>query len=89
MTEFGFEPNKLIDTIWTGTKCMYKNDGNKTNEEVFWDYFKTVYGDESVQQKSEFDKFYINEFKQLKHCCKENILAKDIINFVNLSLVII
>ena len=44
MKDFGFEPNKLIETIWAGTKCMYKNDGNKTNEEVFWDYFKSVYG---------------------------------------------
>ena len=83
MKDFGFEPNKLIETIWAGTKCMYKNDGNKTNEEVFWDYFKSVYGEEVLSQKSEFDKFYTNEFKQLKQCCKENLLAKEIVNFVN------
>ena len=32
----GYEPQKLIDTIWQGTKLMYKNDGNQTNEEEFW-----------------------------------------------------
>lgn len=83
MKDFGFEPNKLIETIWNGTKCMYKNDGNKSNEAVFWNYFKSIYGEEVLSKKNEFDKFYTNEFKKIKTVCKENIEAKKIVNFVN------
>lgn len=78
----GYDKDKLIKTIWEGTMLMYKNNGQKTNEEVFWDYFKSVYGEEKLKDKAIFDDFYINEFKSLKSICKDNIYAKEIINFV-------
>jgi hypothetical protein len=77
----GYEPQKLIDTIWQGTKLMYKNDGNQTNEEVFWNYFGTVYGIEHLQDKKYFDEFYLNQFKKVKNACGENPYAKDIIKY--------
>ena len=83
MINYGFEPKALIDNIWNGTKLMYKNDGTKTNEEVFWDYLANVYGKEVLDKKSEFDKFYTNEFKQLKSCCGDNNSAKEIVDYVN------
>lgn len=83
MINYGFEPKALIDNIWNGTKLMYKNDGAKTNEEVFWDYFASVYGKDVLNMKDEFDKFYTNEFKQLIACCEENKLAKEIVDYVN------
>ena len=44
MEKYGYDKNQLIKVILAGTEAMYKNDGNKTNEEVFWDYFKGIYG---------------------------------------------
>ena len=35
--KIGYEPKKLIDTIWKGTALMYHNNGEKTNEVVFWE----------------------------------------------------
>lgn len=78
----GYEPKKLIDTIWKGTYLMVKNDGRKSNEEVFWDCFSSVYGENSLKDKSFFDEFYLNEFREAKSFCKENPLAKEIVSFV-------
>ena len=83
MCEYGFEPNELIHNIWNGTKLMYKNDGSISNEEVFWKYFQSVYGEEVLTNKAKFDEFYTNEFKQLKQACKDNMYAKEIVDFVN------
>ena len=77
----GYDPNSLINTIWTGTKLMYKNDGSKTNEKVFWEHFEKTNGKEKLKDKKVFDNFYKNEFYNTKIVCKENPLAKDIVNF--------
>ena len=79
MVNFGFEVEELIKNLWAGNKLMYKNDGSKTNEEVFWDYFKLAYGEEVMDSKDEFDKFYVNEFKQINQCIKENNVSKEIV----------
>lgn len=78
---FGYEKEKLINTIWKGTYLMYKNDGSLTNEEVFWNYFASIYGKEKLKDKIIFDEFYTHEFKETKNCCLDNPLAKDIISF--------
>lgn len=81
MKERGYEPQKLTDTIWQGTKYMYKNNGKQTNENVFWKYFEEVYGKERLQDKKYFDAFYDNQFKQVKKACGENPYAKEIITY--------
>ena len=35
----GYDPKVLINAIWAGTKAMVVNNGEKTNERVFWDVF--------------------------------------------------
>jgi len=76
----GYEKDKLIQTIWQGTKEMVKNDGAKTNENVFWSVFKNIYGEERLKDKSIIDDFYINEFKETKSFCEKNELARQIID---------
>lgn len=77
----GYEKEKLIKTIWDGTEAMYKNDGTHTNEQVFWNLFKKYYSEDKLKDKEIFDSFYINEFKSTKNVCKDNPLAKEIVNF--------
>lgn len=81
--QYGYEQQKLINTIWEGTKKMYKNDGSKTNEKVFWEYFASIYGNEKVKDKKYFDSFYENQFKEVKKTCGINQMAKEIIRYVN------
>ena len=81
VAHLGYEKEKLIKTIWDGTEAMYKNDGTHTNEQVFWNLFKKYYSEDQLKDKEIFDSFYINEFKSTKNVCKDNRLAKEIVNF--------
>lgn len=82
-SKLGYEPNKLINTITKGIENMYKNDGSCTNEATFWNLFKEVYGEDKLKDIEFFNSFYINEFKETKITCKDNPLAKEIVNFCN------
>ena len=39
LAPLGYEPQKLVNSIWQGTAAMVKNDGKTTNEERFWQGF--------------------------------------------------
>lgn len=65
----GYDPKKLVETIWRGTGAMVKNDGSKTNEEAFWEYAVSVYGDQILKDKHFFDEFYETEFDKIKAVC--------------------
>ena len=74
---YGFDPKQLIANILAGTEAMYKNDGTKTNEQVFWDYFVKVYGEEVLAHTPHFDDFYIHEFQQVQKACGFNPAAAE------------
>lgn len=62
----GYEAKGLVDAIWGGTKAMVANDGSKPNEEAFWQFFASIYGEKSREHIPVFDRFYRNEFWQAK-----------------------
>ena len=72
----GIGPEELIDAVWDGTKCMYKNDGSKTNEQVFWDRFTEKTGLDYKPFYAASNDFYPNEFHGAKVFAEENPLAK-------------
>lgn len=76
---YGYEPEKLIKTVATGTRLMVKNDGTKTNAQAFWDNFESVYGTEAKKHEALFDEFYISDFKKTKIACGENLEAAKIV----------
>lgn len=76
----GYEPNKLIRTIWAGTGAMINNDGKDTNENVFWKTFSKVYGKQSLKDIPIFDDFYKKEFQLVKKVCGFSEKSKDVIN---------
>lgn len=76
----GYEPEKLIDTIWTGTAAMVKNDGSKSNEEAFWDKFCEIMGEEARKDIDLFDDFYRNEFNGAKAVCGYNQNLIDLVH---------
>ncbi len=65
----GYEMQKLIDTIWGGTAAMVKNNGEYTNETVFWNYFSTVFGEHCRDDEPLFDDYYRNEFQTVQNVC--------------------
>ena len=46
----GYDPNKLIEGVWTGTGAMIKNDGRVTNDVMFWKVFAGIFGDRVYSQ---------------------------------------
>ena len=66
---YGYEPEKLISSIWQGTAAMVKNTGEVSNETVFWRVFAGIYGDGALKDKPVFDEFYANEFNLARDTC--------------------
>ncbi len=74
---YNIDSKKLVETIWTATHEIIKNDGKRTNEEAFWDKFKSIVNIDLSDVKKVLEKFYANEFfTKLKKCSTENSLAK-------------
>lgn len=76
----GYEPKRLVDTIWRGTGAMVKNDGSTSNEEAFWKVAVAVYGDRIVKDKHFFDEFYETEFDKIKSVCGYHPAAAGIVH---------
>lgn len=81
----GYEPNKLIESVWIGTKAMIKNTGELTNEEVFWNKFTEIYGEKVKEDLPYFDEFYQTDFDNSKVSCGFNKLAKEIVDYLKLK----
>ena len=80
-SEYNIESNKLVEAIWSATHEIIKNDGKRTNEEAFWEKFKSIINIDLSNVKEVLEKFYANEFfTKLKKCSTENNLAKVAVN---------
>lgn len=69
MEPHGYEPQKLIRSIWGGTEAMVKNEGSMTNEEAFWQYFVSVYGEDARRDIRLFEEFYAVDFQKAQKFC--------------------
>ncbi len=75
----GYEKNGLINAIWAGTEAMVKNDGSKNNEAAFWEFFASLYGEDSKKDEPKFDEFYRTDFQAIKGDCGFNEEASKLI----------
>ena len=71
----GYSPMILSTAIVAGTAAMVKNNGEKTNEEVFWEIFYSVYGMNAEKDMPIFDEFYRENFDDVKCSCGYDPLA--------------
>ncbi len=71
----GIEPEKLIDTVWAGTKAMIMNNGQRLNCDAFWDCFSKQTDLNINVVKTVTDEFYTNEFHNARYATSENPLA--------------
>lgn len=65
----GYSPMILSTAIMSGTAAMVKNNGEKTNEEVFWDTLEKTYGESVRNDIHLFDEFYATDFQKIKDVC--------------------
>lgn len=76
----GYEADKLIDGIWTGTAAMVKNDGSRTNEAAFWDRFAQIFGEHVRKDEPIFDDYYRTDFQQVAQVCGRAPEARAVID---------
>lgn len=79
---YGYEPDKLISSVWAGTGAMIKNDGKISNEDKFWEVFSSTYGADCKKDIALFDAFYRNEFSGVKDVCGFNPLAAEAVHAI-------
>ena len=80
LAPLGYEPRALSAAIWKGTEAMVKNDGNRLNEEVFWETFCGLMGENARKDEPVFEEFYRKEFQQVAQVCGRNPTAKELID---------
>lgn len=81
LAPYGVDGEALNTALWGGVRAMVKNDGTKSNEEVFWDYFDQYIQIEQGRDELEriITKFYTNEFHKVKEYMGENPLARKMV----------
>ncbi len=77
LSPVGIAPDALVAAVWAGTKAMVRNNGEKTNCEVFWDEFVQRTGLDASRFIPASDEFYKKEFNKAKAYAGENPHAKE------------
>lgn len=76
----GYDPKKLVQAVWAGTKAMVMNGGKVTNKEAFWITCDAVLGCEASKDADIHMDFYRNEFNQVQIVCGFEPMAARIVN---------
>ena len=82
LAPIGYEPQRLIDSIWQGSAAMVRNNGEKTNEEVFWNKFSEIYGKDVRADEPYFEAYYKEDFDCVKSVCGYNPEAKEAVKSI-------
>ena len=76
----GYDKKKMIGSMWQGVAAMTKNNGPRTNFDVFWEVFAELEGKQAYDHIPLFDKFYENEFHGAKTLTQPTPNAKAAVN---------
>lgn len=77
-----YEPMSFAAAVMKGTEAMVKNNGEKTNEAVFWNELVKMYGKSVMDDYHMFDEFYETDFQKIKDVCGFEPKAADLIKKV-------
>lgn len=79
----GISPSVLERAIWNGTMAMIKNDGQKSNECVFFDTFEAECPTDMVKFKELADNFYQTEYRELSRITFPTPLASEAVKLAS------
>jgi FMN phosphatase YigB (HAD superfamily) len=79
VAHLGYKAEVMIPTMWQGVAAMVKNDGSKTNFDIFWEYFSKSFGEKVYGDIPTFDAFYSdpNGFHKAATLTQPTPLAKE------------
>ena len=69
----GYDGEKIIKALWKGTGAMMKNNGERTNRQVFWESFSADLGIAALSLENILDDFYRNEFNAVSATLQETV----------------
>ncbi|MFW9946034.1 MAG: HAD family hydrolase [Candidatus Odinarchaeota archaeon] len=75
-------PNKVITKLLKASEAVNKNDGNKTNEQVFLENFFPIEGYHIEDIQPLFDRFYETKFSELRKYTNKKPEARSVMNTV-------
>ena len=75
----GYDPKAIAGALWKSTGAMMKNDGRISNEEVFWQSFCAILGDEVRGEEELLREFYATDFQKVREVCGYTPRAKELI----------
>ena len=78
--KYGYTPRSIIAAVSEGVVGMVKNDGARTNSDLFWAGFFKKYPEFSKSDVSLFDVFYETDFVKLQETVSVNPAAKAVID---------
>ena len=78
----GYSPMIFSTAIMAGTAAMVKNNGERTNEEVFWDTLERTYCEPVLNNIHLFDEFYAADFQKIKDVCGFEPKAAELIKHI-------
>ncbi len=81
----GYDKKEFISNLLSATEFMVRNDGKRTNEEIFWQKFAEIYGNKVYEHKSVFDSFYENEYNLSKTVCGYDQRASETVSYLKNS----
>lgn len=85
MAPYGYDPKRMISSLWKGTAAMVTNDGRYRNDEVFWKVFSESYGKDAQEDEAIFENFYRKEFQDVARACGFDPRAAEVIRTVKES----
>lgn len=77
----GYEPKMLIQGIMTGVDAMVKNNGQQSNEDVFWQTFTQYCPGPFKANQPLFEAYYQNEFHQLQSVCGRQPAVQGVVDW--------
>jgi len=69
LAKIGYEPERLVESIWRGSYAMVKNDGSRLNEDAFWEAFNLSYGKNARADEAYFYQYYVEDFDKVSAVC--------------------
>lgn len=75
----GYDGAKVKEALWRGTGKMMKNDGQRTNRQVFWESFCQDLGTQAMALEGILEGFYLGEFDKVRCVLREQTDRRELI----------
>lgn len=81
LSPLGADARELEAAVWQGTGSMIKNDGSKTNEQAFFDTFRSLCRVDMERFSDLADSFYSTNYKKLAKYTAPTPLASQAVEY--------